>query len=382
MITIHRQLLTIAFGLLFSIVVAQTPLDGSTTLDASLQQLAERMMKGKQGSIVAIDPTTGEIKCMVSASPSGENVTRAVTTAYSPGSTFKVAQALAQLSEGTLTPTVTYPCARGFTQGGIHIGCHAHSSPRAVVAALGTSCNAFFCRSFMSMLGNARYKTRAEAIDRWHQYMSSFGLGRRMGVDVEGEATGVMPNNNYLVKLHKQWSPQTIMWMGMGQGEVTTTPLQLCNLAVVVANRGWYITPHMYHHNADSTYLSSHQAMGTPQAYQLVVQGMRAAVVSGTCAEINRGAYAICGKTGTAENEGEDHSLFIGFAPMDNPRIAVAVVVDNGGFGADMAAPMGALVIEQALTGCLREYSQYQVRQWENQAVKPYQAPTKEKEAH
>lgn len=380
MIIIQRQLLTIVFSLLLSMAVAQTTANEATTFDDSLQELAERMMKGKQGSIVAIDPATGEIKCMVSASPSGESIARAVAVAYSPGSTFKVAQALTQLSEGTLTPAVTYPCARGFTQGGIHIGCHAHSSPRAVVAALGTSCNAFFCRSFMAMLGNARYKSRAEAIDHWHQYMASFGLGRRMGVDVAGEATGMMPNNNYLVKLHKQWSPQTVMWMGMGQGEVTTTPLQLCNLAVVVANRGWYITPHMYYHDADSTYLARHLAMGTPQAYQLVVQGMRAAVVSGTCAEINRGAYAICGKTGTAENEGEDHSLFIGFAPMDNPRIAVAVVVDNGGFGADMAAPMGALVIEQALTGQLREYSQYQVRQWENQAVEPYQPQTKDNE--
>ncbi len=369
--TMQKKLLTIAFLLYFSMVVAQTPTSNNITFDASLQQLAERMMKGKQGSIVAIDPATGELKCMVSASHSGDSITRAVSVAYSPGSTFKVAQALAQLSEGTLTPTITYSCSRGFTQGGIHIGCHAHSSPRAVVAALGTSCNAFFCKSFMSMLNSTRYKSRAEAINRWHQYMTSYGLGCHLGTDIGNENTGVMPDNKYLTKLHGQWTSQTIMWMGMGQGEVTVTPLQLCNLAAIVANRGWYITPHMYYHDTDSTFLRHNHALGTPQAYQLVVQGMRSAVVSGTCSEINRGSYTICGKTGTAENDGDDHSLFIGFAPMDSPRIAVAVIIDNGGFGADMAAPMASLIIEQALTGKLREYSQYQVKLWENETVAP-----------
>ncbi len=350
-----------------------------TTINTSLQHLAERMMRGKQGSIVAIDPATGEIKCMVSASPRGDSSQRAVSVAYSPGSTFKVAQAIAMLSEGTLSPTAQYSCARGFTQGGIHIGCHAHTSPRAVVGALGTSCNAFFCKSFMDMIGSAKYRTRAEAIDRWHAYMSSFGLGRRLGTDVGPEAPGLMPSADYLKRIHGQWAPQTIMWVGMGQGEVTATPMQLCNLAAVIANRGYYYTPHLCRatpgHPIDSAYRHKHVAMGTPQAYQITIQGMRAAVVSGTCASINRAAYAICGKTGTAENEGEDHSLFIGFAPMDKPRIAVAVVVDNGGFGADMAAPIASLIIEQYLTGRLREYSEYQVEQWASQTVMPYTPP-------
>ncbi len=351
-----------------------------TTISTTLQHLAERMMRGKQGSIVAIDPATGAIKCMVSASPQGGSAQRAVSVAYSPGSTFKVAQAIAMLSEGTLSPTAQYSCARGFTYGGIHIGCHDHTSPRAVVGALGTSCNAFFCKSFMDMIGSAKYRTRAEAIDRWHAYMSSFGLGRRLGTDVGPEATGLMPSAAYLKRVHGQWAPQTIMWVGMGQGEVTATPMQLCNLAAVIANRGYYYTPHLCRatpgHPIDTAYTRKHVAMGTPQAYQITIQGMRAAVVSGTCASINRAAYAICGKTGTAENEGEDHSLFIGFAPMDRPRIAVAVVVDNGGFGADMAAPMASLIIEQYLTGKLREYSKYQVEHWASQAVKPYTPPT------
>lgn len=374
--------LMVATGSLMTVAATAAPHSGHsrTTINTSLQHLAERMMRGKQGSIVAIDPATGAIKCMVSASPRGDSLQRAVSVAYSPGSTFKVAQAIAMLSEGTLSPTTQYSCARGFTQGGIHIGCHAHTSPRAVVGALGTSCNTFFCKSFMDMIGNAKYRTRAEAIDRWQAYMSSFGLGRCLGTDVGPEATGLMPSADYLKRVHGQWTPQTIMWVGMGQGEVTATPMQLCNLAAVIANRGYYYTPHLCRatpdHPIDLAYRSKHVAMGTPQAYQITIQGMRAAVVSGTCASINRAAYTICGKTGTAENEGEDHSLFIGFAPMDKPRIAVAVVVDNGGFGADMAAPMASLIIERYLTGRLREYSKYQVEHWAGQAVTPYVPPT------
>ena len=374
--------LMVATGSLMTVAATAAPHSGHsrTTINTSLQHLAERMMRGKQGSIVAIDPATGAIKCIVSASPRGDSLQRAVSVAYSPGSTFKVAQAIAMLSEGTLSPTTQYSCARGFTQGGIHIGCHAHTSPRAVVGALGTSCNAFFCKSFMDMIGNAKYRTRAEAIDRWHAYMSSFGLGRCLGTDVGPEATGLMPSADYLKRVHGQWTPQTIMRVGMGQGEVTATPMQLCNLAAVIANRGYYYTPHLCRatpdHPIDLAYRSKHVAMGTPQAYQITIQGMRAAVVSGTCASINRAAYTICGKTGTAENEGADHSLFIGFAPMDKPRIAVAVVVDNGGFGADMAAPMASLIIERYLTGRLREYSKYQVEHWAGQAVTPYVPPT------
>ena len=374
--------LMVATGSLMTVAGTAAPHSGHsrTTINTSLQHLAERMMRGKQGSIVAIDPATGAIKCMVSASPRGDSLQRAVSVAYSPGSTFKVAQAIAMLSEGTLSPTTQYSCARGFTQGGIHIGCHAHTSPRAVVGALGTSCNAFFCKSFMDMIGNAKYRTRAEAIDRWHAYMSSFGLGRCLGTDVGPEATGLMPSADYLKRVHGQWTPQTIMWVGMGQGEVTATPMQLCNLAAVIANRGYYYTPHLCRatpdHPIDLAYRRKHVAMGTPPAYQITIQGMRAAVVSGPCASINRAAYTICGKTGTAENEGEDHSLFIGFAPMDKPRIAVAVVVDNGGFGADMAAPMASLIIERYLTGRLREYSKYQVEHWAGQAVTPYVPPT------
>lgn len=354
------------------------PSDGVLTIDPKLQQLGERMMRGKQGSIVAIDPTTGEIRCMVSASPRRDSVNRAVGMAYSPGSTFKVAQSMVMLSERFLTPATRYGCNRGFCRAGIHIGCHPHRSPQALVGAIGNSCNAYFCNAFADLIGSSRYRSRHQAINRWHAYMQSFGLGRKLGVDIPGEVEGIMPDSTYLARTHHgAWGPTAIMWVGMGQGEVTATPLQLCNLAAVIANRGCYFTPHIHRGTAEhplpERYLVRHQSMATPESVETTIQGMRAAVVSGTCSAINRAAYKICGKTGTAENEGADHSLFIGFAPMENPRIAVAVMVENGGFGADMAAPVASLIIEQALTGKLREFSEYQVACWESETVVPYQ---------
>lgn len=354
------------------------PTDSALTIDPKLQQLGERMMRGKQGSIVAIEPATGAIRCMISASPGRDSVNRAVGMAYSPGSTFKVAQSMVMLSERFLTPATRYGCNRGFTRAGIHIGCHPHHSPQALVGAIGNSCNAYFCSAFADLIGSARYRSRHQAVNRWHAYMQSFGLGRTLGVDIAGEVEGIMPDSTYLARTHHgAWGPTAIMWVGMGQGEVTATPLQLCNLAALIANRGYYFTPHIQRgteeHPLPARFLVRHQSMATPESIETTIQGMRAAVVSGTCSSINRAAYKICGKTGTAENEGADHSLFIGFAPMENPRIAVAVMVENGGFGADMAAPVASLIIEQALTGKLREFSEYQVACWESETVVPYQ---------
>lgn len=382
----HSPLIAAFAGILFCLspmAKAQTPTP--STLHADLQALASRMLNGKQGSIVAIAPATGEIICLASASVGTDSVNRAVETAYLPGSTFKVAQALAMVSEGVLGKSSRYPCSKGFYRAGIHIGCHAHTSPQALVGAIGHSCNSYFCRAFADMVGNSKYNSYAEAIDKWHARMASYGLGQPLGADIPGEVAGLIPTAAYLTESHHgQWGPTAIMWMGMGQGEVTATPLQLCNLAAMIANRGFFYTPHLQRGTAESPlpdrFLVRHNAMATPEAIEVTIEGMRAAVVSGTCAAINRAAYKICGKTGTAENEGDDHSLFIGFAPMENPQIAVAVVVDNAGFGADVAAPIGSLIIEQALTGRLREFSEYQVASWEAHKVNTYQ-PKAETEA-
>lgn len=342
------------------------------TLNPALQRLAGQLLQGKQGSIVAIEPATGRILCLYSHDKVDDGVNRAISKTYSPGSTFKTAQALEMLTEGTLTPEKTYPCHRGFYYNGFHIGCHPHRAPLALVQAIGQSCNAYFCKAFQEMIDNrTAYLTKHRAINRWAQYMHSFGLGRPLGVDIPDEVGGCIPDSAYLRRRHGNWDGTTIMWVGMGQGEVTTTPLQLCNLAAMIANRGWYVTPHI-HTTAeeDKQYTVHHQGQASREALHTVILGMRAAVTGGTAASINTPLYKICGKTGTAENEGKDHSIFMGFAPMENPKVAIAVYVENGGFGADLAAPLAALMIEQAVKGHLSPASQQKAKQWKAKNVK------------
>ena len=363
-------------------VVTMLQGDSALTIDDRLQQLATRLMRNKQGSIIAIEPSTGRILALVSHDRVDAGVDRAISAVYSPGSTFKVAQAMEMLSEGTLTAERTYPCNKGFYFNRIHIGCHVHRSPLSLVQAIGQSCNSYFCKAFQEMIDNrVAYPTQFRAVNRWARYMHSYGLGRKLGVDLPNEAAGTVPDSSSLNAHHSRWNGTTIMWMGMGQGEVKTTSLQLCNLAALIANRGYYFIPHIHdaseHHPLDSKYLVPQRALVTPEAMRLVVEGMRACVTSGTASSINTPDYAICGKTGTAENEGSDHSIFMGFAPMEHPKIAVSVYVENGGFGADLAAPLASLVMEQYILGKLSEASEKKAAQWEKKAVKvtPVEVP-------
>ena len=363
-------------------VVTMLQGDSALTIDDRLQQLATRLMRNKQGSIIAIEPSTGRILALVSHDRVDAGVDRAISAVYSPGSTFKVAQAMEMLSEGTLTAERTYPCNKGFYFNRIHIGCHVHRSPLSLVQAIGQSCNSYFCKAFQEMIDNrVAYPTQFRAVNRWARYMHSYGLGRKLGVDLPNEAAGTVPDSSSLNAHHSRWNGTTIMWVGMGQGEVKTTSLQLCNLAALIANRGYYFIPHIHdaseHHPLDSKYLVPQRALVTPEAMRLVVEGMRACVVSGTASSINTPDYAICGKTGTAENEGSDHSIFMGFAPMEHPKIAVSVYVENGGFGADLAAPLASLVMEQYISGKLSEASEKKAAQWEKKAVKvtPVEVP-------
>ena len=355
--------------------VYQLPADGPLTVNAGLQKLAERLLRGKQGSIVAINPANGEVLCMVVHNKVDDNLNRAISMTYSPGSTFKVAQAATLLTFGAITTETTYPCHKGFWTNGIHIGCHDHKSPLALVQALGQSCNSWWCQAFRDFVDNRTlYPVKATALNDWHDFMSSMGLGHPLGIDLPDEAGGLIPDAAYLDKSHGAWNGTTIMWLGMGQGEVTTTPLQLCNLAAVIANRGQWLTPHIHKlsptHPLDSTFLTPHQARPTKEAFDIVIEGMRAAVISGTCTAIRNPHYKVCGKTGTAQNEGHDHSIFMGFAPEQKPRIAVSVYVENGGWGADLACPLGGLIMEQYILGKLSEASEAMVRKWERKNVK------------
>ena len=366
-------------------------------IDIDLQRLGERLMEGKLGSIVAIEPATGEVLCMVS-SPSydprmmigrqrGKNhlalardplkplLNRAIMGTYPPGSTFKTGQGLTFLTEGIIDSTTRYPCYRGFVTRGMRVGCHSHGSPLPIVPATATSCNSFFCWGLFNMLNNKKYGTLQNAMDTWRDYMVSMGFGYKLGIDLPGEKRGMIPNATYYDKAFKSnWNALGVISIAIGQGEVTLTPLQIANLGATIANRGYYITPHVVKEiedgAIDTLYTKKKYTKASHEAYELIVKGMRRAVLGGTCKAANRRDFTVCGKTGTAQNRGRDHSVFMGFAPMEKPQIAIAVYVENGGFGATFGVPIGSLMMEQYINGKLSESSERQASRIQSQHLK------------
>jgi penicillin-binding protein 2 len=356
-------------------------------IDAKLQALGERLMEGKIGSIVAIEPSTGEVLCMVS-SPSYDPrlmvgrqrsknhrllsqdvwkplLNRSIMGLYPPGSTFKTSQGLTFLSEGIITPTTPYPCGHGFNFKGLHVGCHGHAAPLPLVPALSTSCNGFFCWGLYHMINTniSKYGTVQNAMNTWRDYMVSMGFGYKLGIDLPGEKRGLIPNAQFYDKAYKgSWNGLTVISIAIGQGEVLLTPLQIANLGATIANRGYYYVPHVVKkvqgEPLDTTFTRRHYTKADKSAYEYVVQGMRSSALGGTCHELARYDFEACGKTGTAQNKGHDHSVFMGFAPMNNPQIAVAVYVENGGWGATYGVPIGGLLMEQYIHGKLSEASE------------------------
>ena len=371
--------------------------DLTLSIDVNLQALGERLLEGKIGSIVAIEPSTGEVLCMVSSptydlrTMSGRNrskahvalarnpwkplLNRSIMGVYPPGSTFKTTQGLTFLTEGIVTPGTSYPCHHGFYCRGLHVGCHGHASPISLIPALGTSCNGYFCWGLYYMLGNRRkYKTVQDAMNIWRDYMVSMGFGYKLGVDLYGEKRGLIPNAQYYDKAYNgSWNGLTVISIAIGQGEVLLTPLQIANLGATIANRGYYyITPgerKVEGEQLDAKYAERHYTKADRKAYDYIVAGMRRSVVSGTCHAANRADYEVCGKTGTAQNHGQDHSIFMGFAPMDNPKIAIAVYVENGGFGAEYGVPIGALMMEQYINGKLSPESEKKADDFQHRRI-------------
>ncbi|SDH16663.1 penicillin-binding protein 2 [Prevotella communis] len=366
-------------------------------IDIDLQALGERLLEGKIGSIVAIEPKTGEVLCMVS-SPTYDPrmmvgrqrskshielsrnswkplLNRSIMGQYPPGSTFKTTQALTFLSEGIITPHTAYPCYHGFVYKGLRVGCHGHGSPLPLVPALSTSCNGYFCWGLYHMMGNRqKYPTVQVAMDKWRDYMVSMGFGYRLGIDLPGERRGLIPNATFYDKAYKgSWNGLTVISISIGQGEVNATPLQIANLGATIANRGYFITPHVVKkiedNKLDTLYTNRRYTMASRQAYEAVVQGMRSAALGGTCHELAKYDFMACGKTGTAQNRGHDHSVFMGFAPMDDPKIAVAVYVENGGWGATYGVPIGGLIMEKYLHGELSEASKAKAQEIQDKRI-------------
>ena len=367
------------------------------SIDLELQKLGERLMQGKLGSIVAIEPATGEILCMVnaptydprsmvgrqrgkrhkelSADPMKPLLNRSIMGLYPPGSTFKTSQALTFLQEGIIQPTTQDPCSHGFHFRGLKVGCHGHASPLPLVPSIATSCNGYFCWGLYHMMENrSKYRTVQDAMTRWKDYMVSMGFGYKLGVDLPGEKRGLIPNAEFYDKAYnKSWNGLTIISISIGQGEVTLTPLQIANLGATIANRGWFITPHVVREiqdeELDSLYTQKRRTMVSPIHYETVATGMQRAVEGGTCRAAYTPEYIVCGKTGTAQNRGHDHSVFMGFAPKDNPKIAIAVYVENGGWGANYGVPLGALMMEQYINGKLSPASEQKAETFANKHI-------------
>lgn len=356
--------------------------DLKLSIDIKLQEYGEQLMRNKTGAIVAIEPSTGEILALVS-SPSydptllvgrarGKNYKklfndtrrkplfdRAIMAAYPPGSTFKPTQALILRQEGIVSLSTMYPCYHGFICGRLKVGCHGHASPISLKPALQTSCNAYFCWGFKHMLDrHSKFGTTANAFEVWKKHLVSMGYGYKLGVDLPGESRGFIPNSAFYNKAYGEghWVANTIISVSIGQGEVLATPLQIANLCATIANRGYYITPHVVKEivgvGLPHRLHEKHYPTIDKRYYYDVVEGMRMAVLGGTCRQAGFGDVEVCGKTGTAQNpHGKDHSAFMGFAPMNNPKIAICVYVENAGFGATFGVPIGSLMLEKYLKG-------------------------------
>jgi penicillin-binding protein 2 len=363
-----------------------------TTIDADLQQYGQQLMQNKAGSLIAIEPSTGEILAMVSSpgidvdqladigqyyaelstNPYRPMFNRTVQASYPPGSVFKLVNGLIGLEEGVLKPSDMYPCNHGFPYGNGHkLGCHGHASPLALKDAIATSCNGYFCYVFRNILENRKYSTIQDSFDTWREYVNSFGFGHPLGSDFPSELGGNIPTSNYYNKIYgkRGWRFSTIISLSIGQGEIGVTPLQIANLCATVANRGWYKIPHIIKDSEqvkiDPKYHERQYTMVDTSKFAIAVEGMWMAVNGGGTAGGTAFSAAIpgrdvCGKTGTAQNpRGADNSVFICFAPKDNPRIAVAAYIENAGFGATWACPIASLLVEKYLNGEIAPNREY-----------------------
>jgi penicillin-binding protein 2 len=359
--------------------VAEHGSDIISGLDLDLQEYGEKLMQNKTGSIVAIEPESGEILALVS-SPNydpgllvgrvrSENFARlqadtifkplfnrAFMASYPPGSTFKPINGLIGLQEKVIVPSTKFSCNQGY----LFVGCHIHSSPLDLEGGIMNSCNAYFCQTYRRILENPAYGSVAQAYEKWKSYLNEFGFGRKLGSEFVNELSGLIPSSSYFDRYYGKngWKALTVISMAIGQGEIGTTPLQMANMTAAIANRGYYFTPHIVKsigddHKIDPRFTVRHQISIDSVNFEEIIKGMAAAVNGGPGATATVAALdsiIVCGKTGTAQNpHGDDHSVFIAFAPKDHPKIAIAVYVENSGFGATYAAPVASLMIEKYL---------------------------------
>lgn len=354
--------------------------DLTLSIDITLQGYGEELMRNKVGSVVAIDPSTGEILALVSSptydpsllvgrkrsrnynkllnDPYKPLFDRPMMACYPPGSTFKTADALALEQEQIINVNTAYPCHKGYHVGSFTVGCHAHFSPLNLIQSVQHSCNAYYCAGFRAMMDSKKYKNISEAFETWKNHIVSLGFGYKLGADVPNEKRGYLPNSKVYDKIYGEgrWKSLMIVSNSIGQGEILATPLQIANLSATIANRGYYYVPHLVKHikgyQLDSAFTTKHVTTIESKYFAPIVDGMELVMKTGTGWASRIDSIAVCGKTGTAQNpHGKDHSIFMAFAPKDNPKIAICVVVENSGFGATWAAPIASLMMEKYLKG-------------------------------
>lgn len=353
-----------------------------TSIDVNLQHYGEQLLNGKIGSIVAIEPKTGEVLAIVSSPNYDPNLlvgrirnenynklaedktkplfNRALLATYPPGSTFKVVNALLSLQEGFINKDTYHSCGGAFAFSGVTVGCHGHKSPLSLSESVQHSCNTYYCKVFRSFFNQAKFNDDTEiGLNLWLKYIKSFGFAKRFDDDFVSESHGNLPTPDYYNRYHgkNRWKSITIISLAIGQGEILATPLQLANLAAIIANKGYYYTPHVVRAIGTSDKLNKrfkekHNTLVDSAHYNVIIEGMENAVKAGTATLAQIDSISVCGKTGTAQNpHGENHSIFIAFAPKDNPKIAISVVVENAGYGGSWAAPIAGLLIEKYLKG-------------------------------
>lgn len=349
-----------------------------TGLDADIQAYGELLMQNKRGSVVAIEPKTGEILCFLSSPGYDPNLlvgrvrgknfdllnkdpvkpllNRAIAGTYPPGSTFKMANDLIGLQEGVLTPNTRFSCQG---PGSSPIRCtHNHQSPLDVYTAIQQSCNPFHWQVFRALLNDQDYNSVKERYNVWRNHLLSMGFGKSLESDLPYEVKGILPTSDFFDKIYGagHWNAMTVRSLSIGQGEITVTPLQLVNYSAMVANRGWYYPPHIVRalgteKNLTDFTKKKHIITISPEYVDVVRKGMEEVVEMGTARAYKMDSIPMAGKTGTADNpHGKPHSVFIGFAPLDNPKIAICVIVENAGFGSTYAAPIASLIIEKYIT--------------------------------
>lgn len=359
-----------------------------SSLDIRIQRLGEELMKNKVGAIVAIEPSTGEILAFVSspgydpnqlvgkdwgknymsliANPYRPQIVRPIAGQYSPGSSFKPVDALVALQDGAIDPNTTFFCPGYYMAGNHKVKCEHVDGTINMQRGIARSCNTYFCHVFQNIITKNGMKNQRQTYTHWHEQIAKWGFGQKLGIDMPFEKKGIFYQADHYDKIYgKRWGYTTVISQAIGQGEITSTPLQMANVMAAIANRGYYLKPHLIKGIGDKNVVKKEYVVknyvGVDEKYfPIVINGMRDAVNSpwGTAKESQIPNIVMCGKTGTVQNpHGKNHSVFIGFAPMDNPKIAIAVIVENGGFGGSYAAPISSFMVEKYLTDSIKPRS-------------------------